>query len=305
MTTFLSDRVDKLVQMGMVCHSNGNIRLYPRSENMYGKLSAEDRNLLDSFPATNLKEKVYKFLVNDPNSPTCEMCGKRVELQSMIRGWRKMCSVKCTQNHVYNLGTFTTSGYKHPEKIRQKMSDNHADVSGDNNPFKNSLKDPIKKAAARQRAVDRWAKRDSSWRLEFGKKASKRNAAALKQDVKYHRNHKSGFHVSPKTKLSHFYRSSWELKVCCYLDLAPNVSSYLLEPYYIPYACDKGERYTRIDFEIVLNDKSKILAEVKPLAFVSKCSNKLNGYQKYCDDNGYKFVLLTERNLNKLEEHIC
>ncbi len=33
-------------------------------------------------------------------------------------------------------------GRQHTDKTRQKMSDNHADVSGDKNPFRQAMKDP-------------------------------------------------------------------------------------------------------------------------------------------------------------------
>lgn len=52
-------------------------------------------------------------------------------------------------------------GKKHTEETREKMRANHADFSGDNNPFRRALlKDPEKRRELRNRAIRIWTKRD-------------------------------------------------------------------------------------------------------------------------------------------------
>jgi len=50
-------------------------------------------------------------------------------------------------------------GKKHSDSTKIKMSNNHADFSGDKNPFKNSLKDPIKLKEFKDRCVNTWDNR--------------------------------------------------------------------------------------------------------------------------------------------------
>ena len=67
----------------------------------------------------------------------------------------------------------------------------------------------------------------------------------------YHRKNISGFFDSIKCKKKMFYRSSWELKVCEYLDIASDVISFDIEPFSIEYIDGDGiKKYTRIDFYV-------------------------------------------------------
>lgn len=51
-------------------------------------------------------------------------------------------------------------GRVHSEETRQKMRERHADVAGDNNPFKKALGgDPSKREALRQRTIEMWGQR--------------------------------------------------------------------------------------------------------------------------------------------------
>jgi hypothetical protein len=64
-------------------------------------------------------------------------------------------------------------GQTHSNKTRAKVRKNHADFSGDNNPYRKSLGDPKKRAEARARAKAMWDARDRAWREKFGQKHRK------------------------------------------------------------------------------------------------------------------------------------
>jgi len=61
-------------------------------------------------------------------------------------------------------------GQTHSAATRKKMSDNHADISGERNPFRRSMQDPQKRAAHKKRCKELWNKRDAEWRRRFGER---------------------------------------------------------------------------------------------------------------------------------------
>jgi hypothetical protein len=61
-------------------------------------------------------------------------------------------------------------GKEHSATTKKKMSDNHADFSGDKNPFKNSLAKPENSTRHKQRCQATWDNRDEEYRKEFGRK---------------------------------------------------------------------------------------------------------------------------------------
>jgi hypothetical protein len=196
-------------------------------------------------------------------------------------------------------------GKKHSLKTRIKMSRNHADISGDKNPFKQSLSDPVKRQEHVERCRKIWATRDAEYREAFGKKLSA--ALASSSNVTPHYvNHKSGF-METKKGGTVFYRSSWEKRTCEFLDSCDAVSSFRLEPFALKYIDSKGnERYTRIDFLVTTKSGHRAIFEVKPKALIDYGENpfKIKGQKQYCKDNSIQFAVLHEDNLDKLNEII-
>lgn len=120
------------------------------------------------------------------------------------------------------------------------------------------------------------------------------------------------------------YRSSWEHKVCVYLDHNPNVLEWASEEIVIPYISPKDNRYHKYypDFLIKVRQADgkhqTILIEVKPYAQTQppkqrsrktkKFLNEVLTYgvnqakweaaYKYCIDRSWKFQILTEKELN-------
>lgn len=61
-------------------------------------------------------------------------------------------------------------GKKHSEKTRLRMSENHADFTGDNNPFKKSLEsNPEKREELRNRAIGYWANLTTEQKYDHNK----------------------------------------------------------------------------------------------------------------------------------------
>lgn len=188
-------------------------------------------------------------------------------------------------------------GKKHSRKTRKKMSKNHADFTGDNNPFKRALeRDPSKREELRERRRKFWASRDEEWMKKFSKKLSKSMAEThrLRGNV-FHKFHDSGF-VNTKKAGRVFCRSSWEKNVCKYLDENNSVMAYELEPFCIKYLNqNEEERYSRIDFFVESKDGIKLMIEVKPSGLIEHDKYKIHGYKVYCQENGIRFMLATEK----------
>lgn len=128
------------------------------------------------------------------------------------------------------------------------------------------------------------------------------------------------------------YRSSWELKLCRWFDLSPEVVEWASEPISIKYFYTMDNKihtyYPDFYFAYKKDDRTinKYIVEVKPTQQLKrpeipkrKTPNTIKNYNylfeaytknmckreyamKWCKDNGYHFVYVTERsNLNNLK----
>lgn len=84
------------------------------------------------------------------------------------------------------------------------------------------------------------------------------------------------------------FRSSWE--ACVWL----SNPTWEYEKVRIPYKLGDKTKVYIVDF---VDEQSKILYEVKPLAFMGQFAVKQTAAQNYCEINGYKFVVLSEENI--------
>ena len=116
---------------------------------------------------------------------------------------------------------------------------------------------------------------------------------------------KRGTHISLKCIFPFNYRSSWELKYALYLDINPDVISYMYEPYAIDYVSNiktgKVRRYWP-DFEIVWKTGIKSLVEIKPAKKVNQIRNvkKAAAAKLFAASKGLDYVLITEVDLKHL-----
>lgn len=192
-------------------------------------------------------------------------------------------------------------GRHHSDKTRQRMSKNHANFTGDNNPFKRSLEDPEKLHQHKERCQQRWDGRDAAWRAEFGRRLSKAMSESDRfQNAKFCWRYKSCF-LSTKKAGTIFCRSSWEQLFALYLDEHEDVPSFALEPFCIPYVDEIGAaRYSRIDFHIVFNNGSEAIIEVKPKALqaLPRSVAKFAGYRQFCDGRNMRFGIVDEDSIH-------
>ena len=119
------------------------------------------------------------------------------------------------------------------------------------------------------------------------------------------------------------YRSSWELKFMRWCDSNPSVLEWGSETVIIPYRSPVDNNIHRyfVDFYIKIKDKDnkvlKYLIEIKPekftkpppipqkqtKRFIQEVFNyginqsKWKAASTFCDDRGWKFLVLTERDL--------
>lgn len=120
------------------------------------------------------------------------------------------------------------------------------------------------------------------------------------------------------------YKSSLELRAIRYCDWNSNVNKWSLEPFAIQYLKPTTGKFHRyyIDLVIEFNNSEKFLVEVKPFSQTKppKKPRKLTDKSKlnyvrsmetwlinqakwtaakqFCEANGFKFIILTEKELN-------
>ncbi len=193
-------------------------------------------------------------------------------------------------------------GKIHTEEAKAKMSENHADVGGDKNPFKLSLADPAKLKAHKERCIAVWKGRDIQYRKDFGRRISKAlSESDATKNIKFHRKHRSGELATTKGGAV-FYRSSWEEFVAKQLDSNELVASFAIEPFAIPYINIEGnERFVKVDFYVLLTNVKEVLLEVKPAKLCEYKNNpyKIAGYKEYCFVNDIQFGLITDGYINE------
>lgn len=115
------------------------------------------------------------------------------------------------------------------------------------------------------------------------------------------------------------YRSGWELKLMGYLDNHEEVVQWMSEEFCIPYRSPVDNRIHRYfpDFWVKKGDGSVVVIEVKPASqaeppkkpgrltrrYVSevfeygKNQAKWNAAREYCEDRGWEFMVMTEKEL--------
>lgn len=196
-------------------------------------------------------------------------------------------------------------GKKHSAKTKEKMKKNHADFAGDKNPFNIWAKNPKNKEdwlnALRKANKNRKDKCDD----KYIKMCEERSKMAAKLHIErklisYGRGHKNGYFNSKRQKIKIYYRSSYEER---FLQVCENISSIKLKPcnLYIPYKTTKGIIHSYIP-DFILNDQ--VIIEIKPKRMLNYGNNKLKHMagKEYCEKNGFKYLILTEDEIEILEE---
>lgn len=211
--------------------------------------------------------------------------------------WKHMMSVRM------NGDANPFFGKTHSQETLLLMSENHADFTGDKNPYKKSLDiDPNKRVAASSRAKNMWVKiksDDPVYKKRCEKMSKHMASSTYTRDSKYHKNHLSGHIVLEKSITGEiFYRSSYELFFATRLSMCNKVKTFDLEPFIVKFESCGKIKYTRIDFFIEFIDGSKAIVEVKPSRLISANIEKISAMQQYATTNSLKFAVFTENNMS-------
>jgi hypothetical protein len=120
------------------------------------------------------------------------------------------------------------------------------------------------------------------------------------------------------------YRSGWELKFMFYVDSHPEIIEWGSEEFFIPYRSPIDNRIHRYFPDFYIKKKSKngvietIVVEIKPLKqtmepqrqqkktkrYINEVmtwginSSKWDAAKRFCEDRNWKFMILTEKELN-------
>ncbi len=193
-------------------------------------------------------------------------------------------------------------GKTHTDETKLKMSKNHADFSGDKNPFKKALeRNPEKRIQASNRVIERWKNYSEEKKMEISKNLSLAQSKIEKTNPMS--NSKSGFFVGEKCGKI-FYRSSWEYEFSLFLENNNLVESFSLEKLRIKYIDKNGiEKINKIDFLIILKNKKVIMVEVKPIGLLNFENNpyKIKAQVEHCLAMGWKHYVLSSTSKEEME----
>lgn len=298
----IEERKEFLLKHKLISFRKDFIVLSPHFTNCHWK-KFDQKELIENIKGDSITEKIYRYLYNYNEDVYCIWCvKKKVKFKTITDGFADFCSKRCVEEYVKARGNFTTLGWKHTKESKQKMKDGHADFTGDNNPFKKAIeRDPTIRKRCSQNKKNWWKSLSDERRKEISKIFSIAQANNVNFST-IHRNHRCGCFISKKMKRNFFFRSSWELFVCEFLEDCDGVIEYCLEKFCIPYIKDKKQRNTRIDFWIKTNNNEMII-EVKPEGFIPSAINRIQAMQQYCIDNSMNFFVVSKNRLN--EESLC
>jgi len=234
-------------------------------------------------------------------SITCKKigCGKWRKGSKMSDKWKKEASKR-------NKGKGNPFfGKKHTNKTKAKMRKNHADFTGDKNPFNAWAKNPKNKEgwlnALLKSHKDRRDRCDDKY-IKICEDISQRVAKLHIEGklVSYGRGHKNGYFISKRQRAKIYFRSSYEER---FLQICENSNEIKFGAckFYIPYITLGGTTHNYIP-DFILNDK--VVIEIKPKRMLYYGDNKLKHIagEKYCESKGFKYLILTEEELQILEE---
>lgn len=258
--------------------------------------------------SSTIEETLYRFATDDLSEKLCKHCqANQNAFVSIDNGWSTFCSNSCASKYKAENGItwVNKAGWKHSDETKKKMSENHADFTGDRNPLKIAIsKDPSARKELSNRTTKRWASYSKEQRNSIRENFSKAQLQNSRDSASYHKNHKAGWFESNKTDGKLFYRSSWERMVCEHLENNAKVTTFQTEPFAIPYTDAEGlTRHTKVDFYVEHADGNAII-EVKPSVFVNKGNTpyKIKTYEEYARQNHLRFFLITEKELKNLED---
>lgn len=248
------------------------------------------------YPKIDLYPKELKKMV----SKTCKQsgCGKWKGGRTLSKEHKKKISnaVSGNKNPFY--------GKKHTKQTKQKMSENHADFGGNNNPFKKWIENKDNRKRWLQ-SINKYHKSIRN-NPELNKKRRERlsktaaNAHINGKLYGYGRGHKNGYFYSKKQNLKIYYRSSYELKFLEWCEKNDEIKQFVPCDFFIKYEFNGMTKRYIPDFII----NKLIVVEIKPKTLINTKQNKAKFLfgNRYCEQNKMKYSIIVELDLEDLDK---
>ncbi len=238
---------------------------------------------------------------------TKELCSETCK-ENNVGSWKK--GSVCSEEHKRKISIATKGernpffGKKHSEKTRKRMSENHADFTGVNNPFKNAIKDPEFRESwlLRARKGHDLFRSDPNKVKAWSEKLSASMAQAyidgkLDNNVK---NHKSGHFATCKSEKPIFYRSSYELSFLQKSDSDDSITSVNSPKFRIPYCDENGNNRNYIP-DFVVNDNLVVEIKAEFALSLPRTKAKFSAAHLYCADHGLIYKVLYGPDLKEFQ----
>lgn len=130
-------------------------------------------------------------------------------------------------------------------------------------------------------------------------------APSKKKKTKKPKFHEGWYHSNKMNKKLH-YRSGYEAKLYEYMDHDIEIQSFTEEPFEIEYIHEgKSHRY-KPDLVVQFIDNRVEVWEVKPAnqTNLEVNRNKWRAAKKACEQRGWKFIVMTEKGIEKMKQKI-
>jgi hypothetical protein len=237
-------------------------------------------------------EEYYCKYVLKAEHPKCE-CGNELHLETLSTGFRKFCSVSCSQKHYMTserARSYAEKQWKKPEFVQMMSRTMHKTV------ISPGFKEARAKGLAKVKLRPEYRAKVSQIML---KKWSDDDFKDKRLSSIFKSHGKDKFYDSPKVgKVS--YRSSYELEAYKMLDASDKVKKYEVECVRLKYRDSEGARRSYYpDLIITWKDNSREMIEIKPEKLLDHdiVIRKAESGRKYCEENGMTYSFWTEKEL--------
>lgn len=249
--------------------------------------------------------KIEQFLELFPMQPLVSEATKNLTSETSKKNgvgiWRKGKKLtieqrkNCSKRMLGKLNPFF--GKKHSFEAREKMKANHYDVSGDNNPFRNSMKNSQFKLNYLQRrkiALEECKKKDPEKYAIKCDNMSKTTTRLIMENkiFSYGRGHKMGWYQSAKAVDKIFYRSSYELMFLTLCDANDLIKTISQPKFSIQYS-DELQHKRRYIPDFIINDNVVVEIKAKFQLDNKRIQLKHASAELYCSDNSMQFIVIT------------
>jgi hypothetical protein len=197
-------------------------------------------------------------------------------------------------------------GKKHSRKTKKQMSENHADFNGDKNPLVKWLNKSPNNRKIYSENISKNMKeklKNPEYYKKWSKMASdKATKAYLNGKLNPYSNCKTGYFYSEKFNINFYFQSSYEENFLKFCENCSAIKTLTKPSFSIPYIYDNNIHQYIPDFVVNGNH----IIEIKPISMMPYNNNikKKAAAEKYCEEFGYHYYIVTEKELNNLDEEV-